>query len=238
MRGCTTILQSQCEALRNLPPEQFKNAVLAIWDYELYGKDTTDDPVAVMALGMVKPMIDIRVKKAEAGSKGGSASGSTREANLKQNEAEPKQSEANPKQTELKDKSKKIKEVNNNKDILSGKPDPAYQYEEIIEYLNQKAGTSFRSRSTDSRKHIHARLDEGFTLQDFKTVIDKKVAEWKGTDMAKYLRPATLFGSKFEGYLNQQAGSSVRKNAFNNFQSSGTDWDAVADLIMEEDRNG
>lgn len=121
---------------------------------------------------------------------------------------------------------------------MSGKPDPAYQYEEIIEYLNQKAGTSFRSRSTDSRKHIHARLDEGFTLQDFKTVIDKKVAEWKGTDYAKYLRPATLFGSKFEGYLNQQAGSSVRKNAFNNFQNSDTDWDAVADLIMEEDRNG
>ena len=232
MRGCTTILQSQCEALRNLPPEQFKNAVLAIWDYELYGKDTTDDPVAVMALGMVKPMIDIRIKKAKAGSKGGSASGSTREAEAKQSEANPKQNEADPKQTELKDKIKNIKVLNNNKNILSGKPDPAYQYEEIIEYLNQKAGTSFRSRSTDSRKHIHARLDEGFTLQDFKTVIDKKTAEWKGTDYAKYLRPSTLFGTKFEAYLNQQEGVSVKKSSFNNFQSSNTDWDSVADQII------
>lgn len=231
MRGCTTILQTQCEALRNLPPEQFKSAVLAIWDYELYDKDATDDPVAVMALGLVKPMIDKRSKKVEAGRKGGEASGSKREAKVKQNEAEPKQ-------TELKDKSKKIKEVNNNKNILSGKPDPAYQYEEIISYLNAKAGTAFRDKSRDTRGHIRARFDDGFTLQDFKTVIDKKVAEWKGTDMAKYLRPATLFGSKFEGYLNQQAGGSVRKNGFNNFQSSGTDWDAVADLIMEEDRNG
>ena len=40
-------------------------------------------------------------------------------------------------------------------------------------------------------------------IDDFKTVIDKKADDWIGTDMEKYLRPETLFGTKFESYLNQ-----------------------------------
>lgn len=72
----------------------------------------------------------------------------------------------------------------------------------IIDYLNQKAGTRYRIGSEATARHINARLNEGFTLDDFFTVIDKKVAEWKGSDMEKYLRPETLFGTKFESYLN------------------------------------
>jgi len=68
--------------------------------------------------------------------------------------------------------------------------------------LNEKAGTRFRFNSSLSQQHIHARLQEGFTVEDFKIVIDKKCAEWLGTDFAQYLRPATLFGTKFEAYLN------------------------------------
>ena len=49
-----------------------------------------------------------------------------------------------------------------------------------------------------------ARLNEGYSLDDFKQVIEKKVNEWKGTEMEKYLRPETLFGTKFENYLNQK----------------------------------
>ena len=50
---------------------------------------------------------------------------------------------------------------------------------------------------------IKARISEGATLEDFKTVIDKKYDEWMGTEFAKFLRPETLFGSKFHQYLNQ-----------------------------------
>ena len=39
-------------------------------------------------------------------------------------------------------------------------------------------------------------------MEDFKAVIDYKVSEWKGTKMEDYLRPETLFGTKFESYLN------------------------------------
>lgn len=74
--------------------------------------------------------------------------------------------------------------------------------QEIISHLNAKAGKNFRVISKDTVKHINARLTEGFTVDDFKTVIDKKCAEWLHTEFEQYLRPATLFGTKFEGYLN------------------------------------
>jgi len=77
-------------------------------------------------------------------------------------------------------------------------------YREIIEYLNHEAGTKYKSSSRSTREHIHARWEDGFKLEDFRSVIDKKVASWTGTDQEKYLRPETLFGTKFEGYLNEK----------------------------------
>jgi uncharacterized phage protein (TIGR02220 family) len=76
-------------------------------------------------------------------------------------------------------------------------------YEEIINYLNLKTGYNYRSDISKTRKLIQSRWKEGFKLDDFKNVIDKKTNEWFNTDMKKYLRPETLFGTKFEGYLNQ-----------------------------------
>ena len=75
---------------------------------------------------------------------------------------------------------------------------------DIVEYLNNKAGTRYHYKTKDTQKHINARLSEGFTLEDFKKVIDVKCDEWLGTDMEKFLRPMTLFGNKFESYLNQK----------------------------------
>lgn len=75
---------------------------------------------------------------------------------------------------------------------------------EIVKYLNQAAGTSYKPNTPKTVRSIKARMKEGFTVDDFKAVIDKKVSEWAKTDMQKYIRPETLFGTKFEGYLNQQ----------------------------------
>ncbi len=95
-------------------------------------------------------------------------------------------------------------------------------YKYIVEYLNSKAETSFRVASKDTRKHIKARLKEGYTLEDFKNVIDKKVKEWSGTEWEQYLRPSTLFGTKFESYLNGKTGTKAGadKNAGWNFNPS------------------
>ena len=48
-------------------------------------------------------------------------------------------------------------------------------------------------------------MNEGYKLNDFIVVIDKKYDEWKETEFEKFLRPETLFGIKFESYLNQSA---------------------------------
>lgn len=75
---------------------------------------------------------------------------------------------------------------------------------EIIEYLNGKTGSSFRSTTKVTIRLIKARVNEGFTVEDFKTVIDNMKAKWTGTKFQQYLVPTTLFGSKFEAYLNQR----------------------------------
>ena len=72
----------------------------------------------------------------------------------------------------------------------------------IIEYLNTKAGKTFRHTTKATQSHINARYAEGFKLEDFKRVIDNQCAKWKGTEWEQYLRPSTLFGTKFENYLN------------------------------------
>jgi uncharacterized phage protein (TIGR02220 family) len=76
---------------------------------------------------------------------------------------------------------------------------------EIVDYLNEKAHKNYRSNNKTTIRHINARLKEGRTLSDFKQVIDNRCATWLGTDMEQYLRPETLFGSKFESYLNASA---------------------------------
>lgn len=78
-------------------------------------------------------------------------------------------------------------------------------YKEIIDYLNQCAGTNYRHTSKATQRLIDARLKEGFTVDDFKVVIYKKCLDWKGNPKWEtYLRTSTLFGSKFEIYLNQK----------------------------------
>lgn len=76
-------------------------------------------------------------------------------------------------------------------------------YSLVIDYLNRKASTNYKSTTKNTQSFINARLKEGHTVEDFKRVIDSKSKEWLNTDFEKYLRPATLFGTKFENYLNE-----------------------------------
>jgi len=95
--------------------------------------------------------------------------------------------------------------VNNtsNKDIV-GQPD--IPYKEIVNYLNNATGKKYRHTTQKTKDLIKARFNEKNTLEDFKTDIDNKVNDNKrGTFKDLYLRPETLFGTKFEGYLNQES---------------------------------
>lgn len=121
-----------------------------------------------------------------------------------------------------------IKEIN--KETSVGEPDDI-PFSEIINYLNQKAGTHYRESSKKTKQLIKARWHEGFKLNDFKKVIDIKVMEWlhDGT-MSKYLRPETLFGTKFESYLNEPfIEPSKKPNRYHKQQSAEmmTDWSQI-----------
>jgi predicted phage replisome organizer/uncharacterized phage protein (TIGR02220 family) len=90
-------------------------------------------------------------------------------------------------------------------------------FKEIIDYLNSAADKGYKWTSGKTQKFIKARYNEGFKLNEFKTVIDKKVANWRGTSMEPYLRPETLFGTKFESYLNESGSVAPHRNEFDDF---------------------
>lgn len=93
-----------------------------------------------------------------------------------------------------------IKESSDDTDLSASETIP---YVEIIDYLNSKCSKRYKHSNRIAREKIRARWNEGFSLEDFKHVIDVKAHEWlNDTEMNKYLRPDTLFGSKFEIYLN------------------------------------
>lgn len=121
-------------------------------------------------------------------------------------------------------------------------------YKEIITYLNEKTGKKLRWDVKSNQKEIKARFNEGYTLDDFKTVIDKKYHEWgrKPTkeelqrgikDMRIYLRPKTLFGGNFDDYLNQEqtekapAKPPVSRN-LNNFERREYDMDSLEEQLL------
>ena len=94
------------------------------------------------------------------------------------------------------------------KDIVEQEPDPI-PYREIIDYLNQKAGKSFKHSAAGNKKVIKARWNEGYKLDQFKRVVDNKCQDWLNDEkMSQYLQPSTLFGNKFDQYLNQRKGNS------------------------------
>ena len=96
------------------------------------------------------------------------------------------------------------------------------EIKEIIDYLNSKLGSNYRYKTESTNKLIRARLNEGFTVDDFKQVIDTKYAGWiNDPKMSGYLRPYTLFGNKFEQYLNEK----VKKSAQN--QITRKEWDGT-----------
>lgn len=123
----------------------------------------------------------------------------------------------NSKETVTGSKQECIKNVKNDKEL----------YISIVEYLNSKAATNYKHSSKATQRLIDSRLNEGFTIDDFKKVIDNKVLSWKdkldreGKPLEIYLRPQTLFGTKFEGYLNE--GGSYGKPTTNDKESKKFD---------------
>lgn len=120
---------------------------------------------------------------------------------------------------EKKEKNQKKKEKNKNINNI---------YIAVIDHLNKATGQNFRSTTKATRQKIDARLNECYKLDDFIAVIDKKTAQWKDDPvMSKYLRPETLFGSKFEGYLNELTAQEPERKKHDFRQQQGTGSEAA-----------
>lgn len=95
-------------------------------------------------------------------------------------------------------------ETNNIHCRADARPRTSQEIKTIIDYLNEKTNKHFKATTSKTKSLINARLKEGFTINDFKKVIDNKTTEWlNDSKMSNFLRPETLFSNKFEGYLNQ-----------------------------------
>lgn len=198
MRESLIFYQSFARAIKKLPESEQLKALWSIIDYALEDKEPDGDGMYMVVYEMAKPQIDANVERKRNGSRGG-------------------------RPTKVPEKPKEQK-----KQVESVKKKDPPPYQEIIDYLNEKAGKRYKVNEK-TKAHINARVNDGYTLADFRAVIEKKVAEWRGTEMDKFLRPETLFGTKFEGYLNQN--ETVRKKAkstgFSNFEERNYDFDAL-----------
>lgn len=106
---------------------------------------------------------------------------------------------------EIEVRSKKLEVRSKNSIYSPAKAEQEIPYKDIVDYLNDKAKKNYKHSTKKTQSLIDARFKDGFNLDDFKKVIDNKVIDWMNdSNMNKYLRPETLFGTKFEGYLNEQ----------------------------------
>lgn len=210
------IFDSYIEAGQKLKPAERKEYYCALIEYLAYGKEPESLKAASDAIWTaIFPSLELSRKRSESGSKGGQKKQANQELAAKQNEdllssKTTSKNEANGvangkangvAKSKSNSKSNSKEDISN--DISKKKGSDLSTIAEIVDYLNEKANTSFRPSAEYAKTHIRARLREGFTLDDFKDVIDGRVKAWANNPkMSEYLRPQTLFGTKFESYLN------------------------------------
>lgn len=116
-------------------------------------------------------------------------------------------------QTNTRDYSEITTEITTDNNSRAEPDSVADKTKTIVDYLNEKTDSHYKATTPKTKQLVQARLKEGFSVDDFKTVIDKKTATWlKDSKMNKYLRPLTLFGTKFEDYLNEKVKGQPDKN--------------------------
>jgi len=196
------------ELIDNLSTAEEKGEVLlAILEYVFYDKEPKLDGMSRAVFNNLKKNLDF--SKAQS---------NRRRKNQIETELKPNQNRIKTEQEPNKNRIKTdIYIINNREDNIDrdrdrgmgeekeeGKEEEKEEKIQIIEYLNNKLGTKYRANSKSTQAKLNARLNEGYNLDDFIAVIDKKADEWIGTEFEKYLCPETLFGTKFEKYLNQK----------------------------------
>lgn len=210
------IFDSYIDAGQKLKQSERKEYYCALVEYLAYGKEPERLKGSSDAIWTaIFPSLELSRKRSESGSKGGQKKQANQELATKQNEdllasKTASKTEANTvangkangvAKSKSNSKSNSKEDISN--DISKKKSADLSAITEIVDYLNQATNKNFKASRKDTQSFINARTREGFTIDDFKAVIDGRVKAW-ATDpkMSEYLRPQTLFGTKFESYLN------------------------------------
>ena len=206
------------EGAQELSPADRGQLYAACLEFLFYGRepDFAMRSVPHAMFVMVRPVLENQRAKQSAGSKGGKAR-AERQANAKQSQSTgASRCQANAKQTPSEqEQEQEYKEPSPNGEVKKADPNEwAEARRRIVAHLNATIGSHYKPGSDKTRRCIDARLREGYAVEDFLRVIDTKAAQWIGDPrMAKFLRPETLFGPKFEGYLNEPAPRGALPNA-------------------------
>lgn len=204
-----TVFEKFGECFELLNEDDRRDFAYAITSYGMLGEEVELPYPFDAMFALVKEDIDNSIRASENGGKGGRPKSkntvSEDEKPVVYEKPKTNPSQSKPSHTST---SQEIDGCSTDVEQLVGQePDAASQgsppYDEIIAYLNVKTGRKFSPGNKATRKHIHARWEEGYRLDDFKAAIDNQCREWLGNDMGKYLRPETLFCSKhFDSYVN------------------------------------
>lgn len=193
MRDSIVFYKSFVEALKELPDEDRLKLYDAIFEFGLYGNEPKLSGVNAAVFKLVRPQIEANNRKYENGLKGGRPKPNNNQSKTK---AKP-----NNNQTITKAEPNDNDNVNDNDNdnVNASGSDVVLS---LVSYLNSKTGSSYRE-TEQVRELIESKLNDGYSVEDLKSVIDKKSVEWScDGKMRTYLRPSTLFGEKFEEYLN------------------------------------
>lgn len=212
--------------------------VVALLEYGFYNNDTWEPQNVAVAriLDEAKKQLDANREKYEAkAERAKSARGqkSSLKSTLKSTLKSEQKSSLNSSSIDI---DIDIDNISSNEDIkdIVGKPD---DIKVIVDYLNERTGSHFKANTAETKKSIKARLKEGYTVDDFKRVIDSKVKDWADDDRMKdYLRPQTLFRpANFEAYLNaaNRPRQPDKKNKFNNYQQNEYDFDELERQLIQ-----
>ena len=200
MRDSFIFYRSFFETIKKIPKKDRLQLVEAICNYALNDEEDLLSSLNAAIFEMVKPQIDANTKRYENGKKGGRP----KKPNQNQNETKPK---PNYNQTITKTKPNVNVNVNVNDNVNDNESGFDSEPSEtspsvIIKYLNFKAGADYDPDDPDNIQYVTDLLDAGYSNNDLMKVVNKKCSEWMNDSvMRSYLRPSTLFGSKFAEYL-------------------------------------
>lgn len=202
MRDSFIFYRSFFETIKKIPKKDRLQLVEAICNYALNDEEDSLSSLNAAIFEMVKPQIDANTKRYENGKKGGRP----KKPNQNQNETKPK---PNHNQSITKTKPNVNVNVNVNDNVndngsgFDSEPSEASP-SVIIKYLNFKTGAEYDPDDEFNHQLVNDLIDQGYDYNDLMKVVNKKCSEWMNDSvMRSYLRPSTLFGSKFAEYLAQ-----------------------------------